>query len=224
MIKAAIFDMDGVLIDSEPLWQKTEVELFAEIGLTLTPDMQVETKGLRTDEMISYWYARHPWTHATPEDLVKEYDRRMIDIFKNDVELMEGALEAIRFFRDLGLQIALASSSTMELIDICIDRFDLRKYFSVIYSAENETYGKPHPGVYLQTASLLNCDPTMCVAIEDSFHGVIAAKAARMKVIALPEPKDLNDPRYAAADHTISSLQKINKAIFDKLSDGEKEH
>lgn len=216
--------MDGVLIDSEPLWQKTEVELFAEIGLTLTPDMQVETKGLRTDEMISYWYTRHPWTHATPEDLVKEYDRRMIDIFKNDVELMEGAIEAIRFFRDQGLQIALASSSTMELIDICIDRFDLRKYFSVIYSAENETYGKPHPGVYLETASLLNCDPTMCVAIEDSFHGVIAAKAARMKVIALPEPKDLNDPRYAAADHTISGLQKINKAIFDKLNDRKKEH
>jgi sugar-phosphatase len=216
MIKAVIFDMDGVLINSEPFWQKTEVDLFAELGLRLTEEMQVETKGLRSDELIAYWYMRFPWSSPTPEELEKEYDRRMIDIFKNDVELMEGAKEAISFFSDQGIQIALASSSTMELIDICLDRFELRKYFSVIYSAEKELYGKPHPGVYLNTASLLNCDPTMCVAIEDSFHGLIAAKAARMKVIALPEPKDFNDPRYGAADQTISSLLKINKVIFDR--------
>ena len=221
MIKAVIFDMDGVIIDSEPLWQQTEVDLFRELGLTLTAEMQVETKGLRTDEMINYWQVRYPWDSPSPNELGQEYDSRMIEIFKNRVQLMEGAEVALRFFQEKGVLVALASSSTMQLIDICLDRFNLRRYFSVVYSAENEPYGKPHPGVYLQTASLLKCDPTECVAIEDSFHGLIAAKAARMKVIALPEPKEFNDLRYGAADLKISSLLEINKTIFDKLNSGD---
>jgi len=88
----------------------------------------------------------------------------------------------------------------------------------VIYSAEKEPYGKPHPNVYLHTARLLQCDPTRCLAIEDSFHGLIAAKSARMKVIVFPGPGEADDPRFGAADYRIRALTEINKCIFDKLN------
>ena len=210
--------MDGVLIDSEPLWQRTEVEVFSELGINLTEEMQVETKGLRSDEMLSYWKARFPWNGPSSDEIIKDYENRMSRIFKEEVELMEGAEASLRFFRNLNIPLALASSSAMHFIDIFLDRFGFRKLFSVAYSAEKEPYGKPHPGIYLHVAGKLGADPTQCLAIEDSFHGLVAAKAARMKVIVLPEPDEYNDPRYGAADHKISALGQINKAIFDKLN------
>ncbi|MBN2697323.1 MAG: hexitol phosphatase HxpB [Bacteroidales bacterium] len=218
MIKGVIFDMDGVLTDSEPLWQRTEVDIFRELGITLTEEMQVQTKGLRSDEMVHYWYSRFPGSYPPQESLVEEYEKRMIDLFWTKARLMEGADRAIRFFKELNLPVALASSSPMFLINIILDRFGLRKYFSVIYSAEHEPYGKPHPNVYLNTAKLLGCHPSACLAIEDSFHGVIAARAARMKVIAMPGPGEAKDRRFGAADRIISSLNEINRTIFDELN------
>jgi sugar-phosphatase len=218
MIKAVIFDMDGVLIDSEPLWQRTEVEVFNKLGIALTPEMQIQTKGLRSDEMVNYWSERFDLNGSSKDKIVLDYEKRMTEIFMEEVQLMDGARPAIGFLRDLGLPLALASSSAMQFIDIFLDRFGFREYFSVAYSAENEPYGKPHPGVYLQVAGKLGCDPTTCLAIEDSFHGLIAAKAARMKVIVLPEPGERDDPRYGAADWRISGLQELNRYVIEQFN------
>ena len=108
MIKAVVFDMDGVLIDSEPLWQQVEIDVFKELGIALTPSMQVRTKGLRTDEMVHYWFTRYPWSHPSPEVVIQDYENRMKTIFQEDVELMTGAESSVDFFRSLGLPLALA--------------------------------------------------------------------------------------------------------------------
>ncbi|MCP4309780.1 MAG: hexitol phosphatase HxpB [Bacteroidetes bacterium] len=216
-IKAVIFDMDGVLIDSESLWQQAEQELFRDVGALITDDLLVETKGLRSGEMVYHWCRRFHIGSETPESLVERYDSRMIEEMRTRVPLMEGAEEAIHFFRDKGLPLGLASNSTMDQIDAAMEKHGLRDYFSLMISASDGMPGKPHPEIYLQAARQLGVEPTECLAVEDSFFGVIAAKAARMKVVALPDPHEYDLERFGAADMKIRSLTEINDTLFEKL-------
>ena len=137
----------------------------------------------------------------------------MVQKMKTVVPLMKGALEAILFFRDKELPLALASCSTMEHIEAAMGKYNLAGYFDVIVSAANGMPGKPHPEVYIQTASRLGIEPTACLAIEDSFFGLISAKAARMKVLALPDPHEYEQERFGAADLKIRSLTEIDDAL-----------
>ncbi len=215
MIKAVIFDMDGLLIDTEPYWQETERKVFADLGIVITEKMQTPTLGLRCDEQIRYWYELRPWKNASFDELEKRYNDIMIEYFKKEAELMEGALDALDFFSQKGLPMALASSSNMELIDSFLDRFGLHHYFKEVYSAENEEYGKPHPAVYLETARRMNTSPVNCLALEDSFHGLVAAKAARMTTIAVPAQMD---PRFLASDIVLNSLSELTEEIFHQIN------
>ncbi len=214
MLKLVIFDMDGLLIDTEPFWQETERKVFSEYGLKITEDMQHATFGLRTDEQIRYWYDYQPWENPDFSEVENKYNEIIKSFFENDAELMEGAEEILDFFGKQDIEMALASSSSMELINAFVDRFRLRDEFSLLYSAENEKYGKPHPAVYLSTAEKFGFHPSRCLAFEDSLNGVIAAKAARMKVVAVPDEKHLHLPGYAIADMKLSSLKEFNN---DKL-------
>lgn len=218
MIKAVIFDMDGLLIDSEPYWKEVEHMVMAEVGIEITIEMQHVTLGLRCDEQIGYWYNRSPWENADFKAMEVRYNEIMLDFFKDGAEMMSGAREALDFFRRKDLPLALASSSTMDLINAFLDKFDLHHYFTVINSAELEKYGKPHPGVYLETARRLNIDPVNCLALEDSFHGLIAAKAAKMKCIAVPAGDFTEDSRFGAADIKLLSLTNLTEEVFNQLN------
>lgn len=219
MIKAVIFDMDGVLIDSEPFWQESEIEAFSRVGLRLTREMCLQTMGLRIDEAVSYWHRRHPWEAArTPRELEDEIVNGVIERIVERGEVKEGVGHALAMFKSRGLRIALASSSAYRIIRAVVERFGLAGEFERIYSAEEEEYGKPHPGVYLTTARKLGVSPTECLAIEDSPNGVLAAKAARMKCLAVPEPLMRGDARIAIADLTLDSLADIREEMLSELN------
>lgn len=219
MIEAVILDMDGILIDSERHWQLTERALFADLGIDLTDNLLVETRGLRTEEMVAHWSSRFSIDGKDPKALMKDYDQRMVETMKKEVSLMEGARELILMFREMALPVALATCSTHDHIDAVMEKHGLRSSFDLLVSAAVGMPGKPHPEVFLQTASMLNVDPTQCLVFEDSFYGVVAAKAARMKVVAMPDSSEFDQDRFGAADLKIRSLTDFTLHTFHKLQE-----
>jgi HAD superfamily hydrolase (TIGR01509 family) len=218
MIKLVILDMDGLLIDTEPYWQETERKVFAEFGIHITEEMQHATFGLRTDEQIKYWYDFQPWKNADLKEVESRYHQIILSFFKEKAELMEGAEYILDFFSEKSIRMALASSSNMKLIETFVDRFNFRKRFEFLFSAEDEPYGKPHPAVYLSSASKAGVQPTSCLAFEDSLNGVIAAKAAKMRVVSVPDKRHFDFPGYGIADLKISSLTHFTEENFRSLN------
>lgn len=200
-MRAAIFDMDGLLIDSEPLWREAEIEVFASVGLALSDEECRDTTGLRIDEVVALRHAQSPWSEPELGVVIERITDALIARVRARGEPLPGAREAIATCRSAGLALALASSSSRRIIDATLEHLGLE--FPVIASAQDERYGKPHPAVFLRAAERLGVEPTECLVFEDSLHGVIAAKAARMTVIAVPEHPD---PRFAIADRVLESL------------------
>lgn len=218
MIEAVIFDMDGLLIDSEPYWQKTERVMMKKLGVDLTEEMQKETFGLSSQELIQNWYNYKPWPNPDFIEQEKSYDEMMLHYFKTEAELLPGAEYILNFIKKKNLKTALASSSNMSLINAFINRFNLSDFFQVTHSAEFENFAKPHPAVYLGAAKKLNMNPLNCLAFEDSIHGVISAKAARIKVVAVPEKSRYKLPEYAVANLKISNLKEFGEKEFKSIN------
>lgn len=214
MIEAAIFDMDGLLIDSEPLWQEAEILVFNKVKVPLTLEMTSLTMGLRTDEVVEYWYQRYPWTTPSQQEVCKEIDATVIELIKNKGVAKEGVKEAISICKGAGLPIAIASSSPILLIETAIDKLGIRTEIDIIHSAHDELYGKPHPAVYIRTAEELQVRPNHCLTFEDSTNGVLSAKAARMNCIAVPEPEARDDKRFGIADIILHSLKDFTPEML----------
>lgn len=211
--EAVIFDMDGVLVDSEPFWRRAEIAGFATVGLHLTEDDCRRTMGRRIDEVVAYWYGQRPWGEADDGDLAA-LTTHILDgvaaLVAAEAEPLEGVVEAVALAEGLGLAVGLASSSPRQLIEVTLDRLGLTAAFPVVASAEDEVRGKPDPAVYLTAARLLGVAPAACVAIEDSANGVRSARAAGMRAIAVPEPgAPVTGPDLAEADHRLKGLAAL---------------
>jgi sugar-phosphatase len=213
-MRAVIFDMDGVIVDSEPLWRIAEREAFAGVGLALTDADCEKTMGMRTDEVAAYWFDRSPWRGPTPAEVEELIEDRMLALIAERAEPMPGLHHAIGCAHAADLGLALASSSTPVLIEAVIEKLGLGGTFRVIRSAIEEDYGKPHPAVFLTTARELGAEPDDCVVIEDSVAGVRAARAAGMRVIALPPRHLSGDAAYAEADFKLGSLEELTEEIL----------
>lgn len=218
MIKAVIFDMDGLLIDSEPLWQEAEIAIFKKVNITLTSQLCLQTKGLRIDEVVNYWYQKYPWTNFSQKQVEELIVAKVIELISLQGKALAGVDNAISFVQKKQVKIALASSSSLKIIQAALKKLNLADAFEIVYSAESEKLGKPYPGVYLTTAHKLNVSPQECMALEDSLNGVLAAKAAQMKCIAIPERSQLNNPQFAIADKILHSLEELNEDVWNSLS------
>ena len=217
-IEAVIFDLDGLLIDSEPLWQEAEMLLFRDVGIVLTPELCLQTKGLRIDEVVNYWYQKHPWTNLSQTAVEEAIVAKVIELISTRGKPLPGVEAAISFVRQKRVKIALASSSSSRIIQAALKKLDLTRLFTEVYSAESEMWGKPHPGVYLTTAKKLKVEPQRCLTLEDSLNGVLAAKAAQMNCIAIPEAAQLHSPKFAIADIILASLNELNDRVWNSFN------
>jgi sugar-phosphatase len=213
-IAATLFDMDGLLIDSEVLWHKAEVEIFGALGLPLYESSNRSTKGVFVNEVVDDWYARYPWSGPSADEVVEMLLERVGSLVESEGRLLPGALRAIDLSAERG-PIALASSTPLALIIRCLDHFGLASRFASVHSAEFEPYGKPHPGVFLSAASSLGVEPPRCLVFEDSTAGVIAARAASMSVVAVPTSEDRHEVEYLLADLVLETLEELTPEWLD---------
>ena len=209
-MQAAIFDVDRLLIDSEPLWRRAEKQVFATLGITLTEAMCEETMGLRTDDVIRHWYQRFPWSGRSPRAVEQELVAAVQHLIATQGEALPGVYETLAGFKDAEFPLGLASSSALCLIEATVERLGIRGYFHALCSATEEVCGKPDPAVYLTTATRLGVSPIKCVAFEDSLSGLSSARAAGMTVVAVPTAADYDDPRFDCANIKLQSLTEFS--------------
>lgn len=217
MLDAVIFDMDGLLVDSEPLWVRAEIEIFGEVGVALGEEDCAKTKGLRIDDVVGYWFTRRPWTTCSPRDVEERLVSRVAELVRTEGTAKPGITEALGVARSRTGKLALASSSPSRIIRAALARLGLESAFDVVRSAETEPLGKPHPGIFLSTAQELGADAPRCLVLEDSLTGVLAAKAARMACVAVPEVHPDHDPRFVIADAVVGSLADVSGELVDRV-------
>jgi mannitol-1-/sugar-/sorbitol-6-/2-deoxyglucose-6-phosphatase len=226
--------MDGLLIDTEPVWRTAEQEVFAELGVKLTQADLLDTTGVRVDEMAAAFLSRRPPSAdppgadpagpspagpspagPSPAEVAARITDLVVDHVAREGEPMPGVPEAIALFERSGLRLAIASSSPERLIDAVCARLKLD--IDIRCSALDEPRGKPAPDVYLAAARRLRLTPARCLAVEDSPAGVVAAKDAGMRCVAVPDPLLTGDPRYRRADLVLSSLTELDEQVLRAL-------
>jgi len=215
MIKAVIFDMDGVMIDSEPLWEKTEKIMMARKGLIYNPVYREKIVGLGQKE--SAILLKETFSlNENIEDIIDQRISVLLDIYERELSLVSGLTELLDLVSESSIKVSLASSSPIRVINFVLEKFNLIEYFNSVISGDFVEKGKPSPDIYLHTAEIMGLSPSECVVIEDSINGVISAKTAGMYCIAIPD-KRLDPDGFKKADIIMSNLKCVDLQVLTKL-------
>jgi len=216
MITAVVFDLDGVLVDSEQVWAAAREEVAREHGGAWSVDAGRAMMGMSSPEWSRYMRDELHVALA-PQEIVDEVVRRLTRLYREHLPLMPGAREAVKAL-SRRWPLGLASSANRSVFELVLDLAGLREFFAATVSAEEVEHGKPAPDVYLEAAKRLGANPRECVAVEDSTNGLRAAAAAGMLVIAYPNGEFPPDPAaLALADARVSTLEELRPELIDVL-------
>ena len=208
MIDAVIFDMDGVLLESEQVWDRAREQLTGELGGRWHDGAQRDMMGMSSLEWSRYMHDDLE-VPLPPQEISDEVVRRLAGLYREQLPLLPGAREAVERLA-ARWPLAVASSSNRPLIELVLDLADLAQFFDAVVSSEEVERGKPAPDVYLEAARRLGVEPLGCAAIEDSENGLLAAHAAGMRVIAIPNREfHPSGEALAAADVVLDSLDEL---------------
>jgi sugar-phosphatase len=208
---AAVFDMDGLLIDSEPFWKRAERESFAEVGIHITDEMSAITAPMTTAEVAAHWYAFRPWEGRSERELEDAVISRVKDLIGRQGAPLPGVRDTLQACRLRGWRTALASNSPLSICEHVLAALDLHRAFDFVLSADQVARGKPAPDIYLEAARRLGTSPARCLAFEDSVSGVRAAREAGMTVIAIPSVGQA----FVTATHTPHAVYPSLTAFRD---------
>ncbi|MDP4148822.1 MAG: hexitol phosphatase HxpB [Bacteroidota bacterium] len=216
-LNSVIFDMDGLLIDSEPYWQEAGMETMQQFDITLTLEQYHFTTGLRTKEWIDHWFTQFGISKTYAVGAENAIVAKAIEKIHAKAEPMPGIDHIFSFFRQRRFRIGLATSSPLELVDTVVNKLRIGALVQAISSAGSLSFSKPHPQVYLNCAEQLGVNPVECLCFEDSFNGLISAKAARMKCVIIPTKDQVQLAKWGAADLKLGSLLEFGETQFDAL-------
>jgi len=212
MVAAVVFDMDGVIIDSEQVWDEVREELVTDWGGRYSAAAQRAMMGMSSPEWSRYMHDELGLSQE-PEEINAEVVRRMLERYHGELPLLDGAVDAVRALA-ASYPLAVASSSNRPLIDAVLETAGIAECFVATVSSEEVPRGKPSPDVYLEAARRLGCAPSRCAAVEDSANGIRAASAAGMRLVVFPNrhfPPD--EEAFALADAVIGSLFDLTAAV-----------
>ena len=218
-IRAVVFDMDGVIIDSEHIWDEVREQLARDWDGTYGPEAQRAMMGMSAPEWSAYMRDAVGLA-AAPEEINAEVVRRMRARYHEELPVLPGAVEAIRRLREAGLRLAVASSSNRELIETVLATLEVTDSFEQVVSSEEVPRGKPAPDVYLEATRRLGLEPGVCAAVEDSTNGLLAAAAAGLAVVAYPNrrfPPAADALERAAL--VVDSLDELTPETLSALRD-----
>jgi HAD superfamily hydrolase (TIGR01509 family) len=212
MIEAVVFDLDGVIVDSEQVWDDVRERYVVEAGGTYPPGAARAMMGMSSVEWSAY-IAEALGVPGTPEEINAAIVERMLERYGTAPPLIPGAVEAVRRIA-ARWPLAIASSSNPELIEVVVGAAGLTDLFGVIVSSQELPRGKPAPDVYLEAARRLGVDPARCAAVEDSHNGILSAHAAGMRVLAVPNPHfPPDDEAVAAADVVLGGIAELTADV-----------
>lgn len=206
--EAVIFDMDGVLMDSEDLWRKAMLQAFAEFGFAITIEQCKSTMGMRITEVIAHWFS-HFKTAQSIAAVETRVMQLLLELVRTEGNFIDGIPQILDFLKKKNIPIALATSSSHELMEAILAKLNIKSLFSVLSSAEYLRFGKPHPEVFTICADKLGIAASKCLVIEDSINGVVAAKAASMQVIAVPDADNQAKPQFVLADFRFEKMTQV---------------
>lgn len=186
MFRAAIFDMDGTLVNSEGCWRNAEREVFGAVGIEITDAMATVTAPMTPRQVSEHWYRHKPWPDPRHDEMEAAVVRRVAEQLRNDCVALPGAREALSLCRELRWKVALASNSPAQLCGLVLERLGIGEYFDTVVSVDDVASGKPEPDIYLLAARRLGVGPRECLAFEDTPTGTRAALVAGMRVVAIP--------------------------------------
>lgn len=217
MIKAVIFDMDGLMIDSEPIQSKSFEAVLKEYGVV--PEYQknglIQILGVHSGGNWQILKDKHQIDESV-ETLLKKKTLAYTDLLKTNITPKQGLIKLLKYLEKESITMAIASSSPLNQIKFILHKLNLSNYFKVVVSGEDVERGKPHPDVFLEAAKQLKTKPEFCLILEDAETGVIAGKAAGMKVIAVQNNYTKNQD-HSKADRIVNSLLKIDDELFKSL-------
>ncbi|PYI79955.1 MAG: hydrolase [Verrucomicrobia bacterium] len=211
--RAVIFDLDGVLADSEPWWNEIDVKLLAEYGFRYRGEYHRNVLGVSYRLAVEF-YKEAFGISASVEELMRRRGEIATDFFANSVGLFPSAKTALEQLREMKLHLAVATSSVSASARPFLDRTGIRSLFSVVVTGDEVQRGKPHPDIYLRAAKRLGISPEACLVIEDALAGIAAGKAANMRVAAIPDRRFVDPREYEMkADYVLGSLSEIPALI-----------
>jgi sugar-phosphatase len=216
-LDTVVFDMDGLLINSEPCWEEAGIETLSQFGVELTREQYHSTTGLRTKEWIDYWFGYFGIDSKFANGAEQVIIQKAIEKIDEKALPMPGYASILDFFQEKHYKIGLATSSPTALIDVVVSKLLIRKYFHAFASAENLPFSKPHPQVFMDCLSKLDSSPLASICFEDSFNGLISSKAARMKCVIVPAADFYHQPKWGAADLKIPSLVSFGQEQLEEL-------
>ena len=215
MIAAVVFDLDGVIVDSEQVWDEVRERYVRELGGTYTEAATRDMMGMSSPEWSRY-LAESLGVPGTPAEINTAIVERMLERYGEAPPLIPGAVEAVRRCA-ARWPLAVASSSNPELIEVVLDAAGLHDAIPVVVSSQEVARGKPAPDVYLEAARRLEVEPHACAAVEDSHNGIRSANAAGLRVIAIPNPHFPPDAEALAhADVVLRSIAELTPEVIER--------